>query len=473
VEFVRWADRVNADRDRALEFEEILGYHLEQAHRCLRELGPLDEAAQAIGIDAARRLGTAGRRAFARSDMHAAANLMQRAAALLPEDHASRRAMLPELGEALMELGDFEAARAWLDQAATLASRAGDVRIAHAAALGRMFVRLYGGEPGEWGAQALQLASDAAAALAPHQADNELAIAWRLKAFVHGVAGRYQLAGEAMTQQIHYARAAGNLRLVARGGLGMANVVLPGHTPVAEAIGHCDRILLDVASDRQVQSIVRCIQAQLHAMNGEFDKARAMVRRGRHDLNDLGQGVMRAATAIDLARVELLAGDASDAEREIRADYEFLTRRGETYLLSSIAAALGRLVRQQGRDDEALHLSQAAESAAAEDDVDAQVQWRAVRAPILARGGDAVAAQEMARSALHLARAAEAPLLQADALIDLGEVLEVAQRTAQARECYLEAGTIAAAKGDVVTARRARARAARPQAPPVLETPVV
>ena len=30
--FVAWADRVNEDRDRAVEFEEILGYHLEQAY---------------------------------------------------------------------------------------------------------------------------------------------------------------------------------------------------------------------------------------------------------------------------------------------------------------------------------------------------------------------------------------------------------------------------------------------------------
>ena len=459
VDFVRWADKVNADRDRAREFEEIMGYHLEQAHRYLSELGPLDEAGQTIGVEAARRLGEAGRRAFARSDTHAAVNLLQRAAALLPEAHPARRVLLPELGEALMELGDFDAARTLLDQAGELASRAGDARVAHAARLGRMFVRLYGGEPGEWGAQALQVAGEVVAELEPLDAHNELAIAWRLTAFVHGVAGRYALAGAAMAKQIHFARAAGNERLVARGGLGMANVVLPGHTPVAEAIGHCDRILVDVAADRQVQSIVRCIQAQLFAMNGEFEKARAMVRKGRADLNDLGQGVMQAATAIDLARVELLAGDLAAAEREARADYDFLIRRGETYLLSSMAAALARLVRQQGRDDEALAFSRAAEAAAAEDDIDAQVQWRAVRAPIVARAGDVATAEDLARAALTMARAAEAPLLQADSLIDLGEVLEVAARGAQARDCFLEAAEIAAAKGDVVTAQRARTRA--------------
>ncbi len=44
LEFVRWADRANADSERGLAFEEILGYHLEQAHRYLRELGPAGRA---------------------------------------------------------------------------------------------------------------------------------------------------------------------------------------------------------------------------------------------------------------------------------------------------------------------------------------------------------------------------------------------------------------------------------------------
>ena len=42
-EFVDWAERVNRERGRETEFEEILGYHLEQAVRYRSELGPLDE----------------------------------------------------------------------------------------------------------------------------------------------------------------------------------------------------------------------------------------------------------------------------------------------------------------------------------------------------------------------------------------------------------------------------------------------
>jgi predicted ATPase len=66
--FVQWADRVNGDR--ATEFEEISGYHLEQAHRYLIELGLADEHAIDVGREASRRLASAGRRAFVRGDMN-------------------------------------------------------------------------------------------------------------------------------------------------------------------------------------------------------------------------------------------------------------------------------------------------------------------------------------------------------------------------------------------------------------------
>jgi predicted ATPase len=55
--FLQWADRVNGDR--AAEFEEISGYHLEQAHRYLIELGVVDEVALEVGHEASRRLASA------------------------------------------------------------------------------------------------------------------------------------------------------------------------------------------------------------------------------------------------------------------------------------------------------------------------------------------------------------------------------------------------------------------------------
>jgi predicted ATPase len=62
--FVEWADRVNRETGREVEYEEILGYHLEQAHLYLSELGPLDDHGVQLGVRGGTMLGSAGERAF-------------------------------------------------------------------------------------------------------------------------------------------------------------------------------------------------------------------------------------------------------------------------------------------------------------------------------------------------------------------------------------------------------------------------
>ena len=115
-------------------------------------------------------------------------------------------------------------------------------------------------------------------------------------------------------------------------------------------------------------------------------------------------------------------------------------------------------MREQDHDDEALALSQEAERAAADDDVDAQVQWRSVRAPILARRGQLDEAEALARRALTLALQADAPLLQAEACADLAEVLLLAGRRDEAHAQFSAAAELWSAKGDRVSAARARGR---------------
>ena len=111
--FVDWAERVNRERGRELEFEEILGYHLEQAYRYRTELGPLDDDGRRGRPRAADKLGSAGRRAFGRGDTPAAANLLAtRARRPSPSDDPWRTELLPDLAEALTEQGDFAGARA-------------------------------------------------------------------------------------------------------------------------------------------------------------------------------------------------------------------------------------------------------------------------------------------------------------------------------------------------------------------------
>ena len=455
IEFVRWADRVNADRDQALQFEEILGYHLEQAHRYLSELGPLDERGAAIGIDAARRLAAAGRRAFARSDLHAAANLLKRATALLGAEDPQRAELLPELGETMMGLGDFAVARDTLQEARLAADRIGSQRIKASSQLVEMFIRLYS-EPGE-SEEMLRMAHELIPVLEREAAHGELATAWRLIMLVHCIAGRYERASEAAGHSIAHARRAGNERLIARVSGILANAALLGPTPVPQAIEQCERIIAEGLSDRQVECNVMCNLAELRAMNGELSLARSLYQRGRAMLRDLGHHVNAAASGFALAGVESLGGDLSLAERELRGDYERLQTMGETFYLSSMAALLSRVLRDQGSDSEALVFSKRAEEATAADDLESQALWRAIRAPIVARAGQTEDAEVLAKTAVGLARQTESTSLQADALSELACVLRLAGRLDEARTAIDEAIALYKAKGNIVAAARAGA----------------
>ena len=93
--YALWLERHAAARP--VEYEEIIGYHLERAYRYRSELGTLDAEARELGRRAAARLGAAGRRAFGRSDLPAAVNLISRAAALLPADDPARIDLVPNV----------------------------------------------------------------------------------------------------------------------------------------------------------------------------------------------------------------------------------------------------------------------------------------------------------------------------------------------------------------------------------------
>ena len=415
----------------------------------LGELGPIDEAGAAIGRDGAQRLASAGRRAFQRGDMHASANLYSRAIKLLSEDDQIRLGLLPAYAEVHVELGDFAEARTIAAECLSKAETKELARVKIAAEQVGMFIRLYSGERGRnWSEDAQRVAQEAINVLTGTDAHDELSNSYRLIALAHQNAGRLDEAGTTIGLVAEHARLAGNQRMVARSGLGLSLSALFGPTPVPDAIARVEAILAGGLADRQVASVIRCRIAQLRAMNGDFEIARDLYRQARDTLRELGQGVHAASTGLDVIIVELLAGDLAGGEAEARADYAFLQEHGETYFLASMAALLARIVREQGRDQEALDLSVAAEEAAAEHDLDAQVRWRAVRAPILARVGKFKEARELAESALTIARKTGLPILQADALFDLAVTRLLSDEVDGASAALAEARALYRSKGD-------------------------
>ena len=92
----RFADWFEAKAgDRSAEYAEIVGWHLEQAHRYLSELGTLDERGSELARRAADRLAAAGWTASARGDVSAGVTLRSRALALMPQTPRAGRRCSP------------------------------------------------------------------------------------------------------------------------------------------------------------------------------------------------------------------------------------------------------------------------------------------------------------------------------------------------------------------------------------------
>lgn len=451
--FVAWADQVNAERDRSAEFEEILGYHLEQAYRYLEDLGPLDDHGRQLATRAAQRLVSAGRRALSRGDMPAAANLLQRASELLPANDERRLEIAPDLGEALWEAGRFDEADALLTDVVRRATAHGLDRLRLRAGLVRLLVQLFGGEHPSWSADATSLAEEAIPVFAAAGDHAGQALAWRVLYAVHGTANRYADATAAAQRVVRHAEAAGDIRLQRRGAAAYVGSVIYDPIPATEAIAECERLLADAAGDRRTEALVCEALAQLYAMRGETDLARQQYRRARLLLEEIDAGVLAVATSIDSARVELHAGDLEAADRELSRDYEALSRLGERFLLSSIGSLLARVAVERGDVDRGEELTLVVESIMGADDLDAQALWRGARSAVLAARGDLARAVSLAREAVEIRSQTDSPVLQADAHWRLGTLLALGGDVDQAAAQLDAALERYEAKGDLVLAR--------------------
>jgi predicted ATPase/class 3 adenylate cyclase len=461
--FVVWADRVNGDR--AMEYEEILGYHLEQAYRYLGELGPLDDHGHALGADGARRLTSAGRRARARGDLNAAVSLLERAAGLLPELDPARLQILPELGESLIDLGRFEAAGSVLEEAREAALTVGDGRVQAEAELRALLLELRTGATEHWSEQAVPRIEKAIGIFSAAGDHAGLARAYRVLGYVHGTACQYAEAAAACEQALEHARLAGDRKEERVNATTYALAACWGPTPVDEAIARCEEILGQVTTNRLSRGWVLCLLAHLHAMKEDFDTARELYRNGRAAMEEMGEGWYVAWTALSSARVELLAGEARAAEAELRRGFDLLEQMGERYLRSTLTALLARTAESQGRLDEAEELTKLAEELAGPDDVETQAAWRSVRAKIFIDRGRLEEAARLSQEALQLLLPTDSAVMKVETLAGLGEVFELLGEPTAAWAIN-EALTLSEAKGNAAAVAVLRRSQGRPEAEP-------
>ncbi len=451
--FVNWLEAVSSDR--ALEYEEIRGYHLEQAFLIRTELIAIDDQVKLLGQRAAAHLSSAGRRALARGDLPAAANLLQRAAALLPHDDPVALRHMIDVGEALLELGDFSRADDVLSGVVDRADRLREVGLASTARLSRLRLH-YETEGDETEGQVTREVTEAISMLEPLEYHEGLIRAWWLLTLVHWTNGRYGEAESAAERMIHHARRAGERVMEARLIPSLVTCSLYGPTPVPEAIIRARALLEETGGDRKAEALIACSIAHLEAMRGDFERARSLYRKSRAIFEEFGWRLQAALTSIDSGPIEMLAGDLDRAVEELQRDHDALDEMGEHNYISTTAAFLAEALYRQGKLDEAEGYTVESEKVAASDDVSSQFLWRSVRARIFARRGALEDGEALARAALDIIRTSDEPDSQAEGLLALAEVLALAGRVAEAAAAARGALELFEAKGNVISEARSR-----------------
>jgi class 3 adenylate cyclase len=453
--YARFLEQTSGDR--VSELEAIIGYHLEQAYRHRLELGPEDEGARTIAGHAASRLHAAGAHASARGDVRAASSLLARARDLVPADAPERAEIGADLGAALLDLGQLEAAGAELAAAESLAGSTGQrvVQLAAQLALGQARAQ---SDPHFDVATAFEVISAAIPELERHGADRVLAQAWRLLGFFHLIGHQFGPLEEAATRSLQHARRAGGAGGQADALFWLTLGVALGPRPAASAVNRCEELLAEASGPHATAAVMHALAA-LRAMTGEIDEGRRLMRQVRETFRDLGLAVQAEGAAHTEAMVALHGGDLDGAEQTLRPAIEALAQGGETAFLSLLLGLLAGIRARRGDVDEALELAERCRAVAVLRM--SQAYASVAKAHALAQRGESEEAAALAREALL-------PLVDADDSHTRGwmahhaaEALALAGELDAARSTHAEAEALFSEKGCVVCTAQVRERVAR------------
>jgi class 3 adenylate cyclase/tetratricopeptide (TPR) repeat protein len=449
--FAVWLERIAGPR--VIEYEEILGYHLEQAHRYLVELGPRDERGYELARRAAEWLAPAGQRAAARGDVAATMNLLSRAAALLPPDNREHATLLVDLANTYLKVGEFELAGTTAGQAGEEALLLNDPALRARSSIVRLQVRWYI-DPGV-GVQDLQAEATQAIETLAAVGDNAgLAEGWTFSAYLLLAEGQAARMEEAIGLAIEFAERAGNRKAMLDALFLAPMINWFGPRPRQEGIERCRELLERSGGARHVDGYSLVAWGLLEAMGGDLDEGRRLVEQGEEMLSELGMGVLGLPQSSGY--LELMAGDPATAEGILRPSFERLRELGETSFFSGIASLLAEVVYRQGRHEEALELAEVTRQALQPDDA-AQADWRTVRARVLARRGQWKDVDNLIREAVEIIDRTD--FLQSRAFVrcNAAEALRLAGHLHEAAALLREAVALFEVKGDIVEARWARA----------------
>jgi len=443
AQFAGWLDRHGHE---LIELDEVVGYHLEQAGRYRRELGHPDPE---LERRAAGRLGEAGAKAAARSDAHAAANLLRRALALLPKDEPGRASLLIELIGTLQGTAPPEEQLALIDELEASPDAAARMH----GRVARLQLKLLI-DPEHVVPEAEATSHEALNLFTELGSELGLAHTYYLVTWINWLQSRAMPAAAATQRVLEHGRKANARALVAAITVQQVGPLTYGPIPVDEIRARLERIKED--DSLAARTTAYLIEANLARREGRFDEALRLFDGSLALQRELGSAL--GATISNMARCEALsdAGRLDEAVAMYERVLDELDALGMTSFRSTVTISLGDALYAQGKRDEAERLAIEGEELGAAEDVVNFAFGDSLRAQIAADRGEHEEAERLARNALRYAYETDFPDVQATAHAALAHSLAAADRIGEARHELERATEIWSTYGWLVHASRAR-----------------
>ena len=283
--------------------------------------------------------------------------------------------------------------------------------------------------------------------------DADLADAWQLMGVAELAAGDRGTQLVALERARGHAIASGDTRRQIEAWNEVGGAMLFGRTPVDDVLSFLDEELAWARARglAAVEADALLGGPYLYARIGRFDEARDRLERSKAICRELGIAYGLAEAHMAGAEMEMLAGDAESAERELRDAIRVAVEMGASRYVALYRTRLAHVLIALGRDQDALtELEQAREL------FGVAPKWRAARARVLASRGETEEAVRLAHEAVDSLAGTDDITARAEILVDLAEVLREHGDPAGAAEALAEAVALHEEKGNVLPAERCR-----------------
>lgn len=456
VAYASLSKRAKADRHAwAAELPSVLragdgavGGHLERAYRYRAELGLLDDAARRLRDRAAAALGRAGAQAAARSDLHWAHGLLERAVDLCPGDPAAAR----RLGEVRLALGRTGEGAELLRRVRD--SGADAVEAAHA----RLALAVLdpGAGPGPAAVARTVLPVFEAAGDSTGRARAHLRLAQQFQR-----SGRHEEAERDQARALEHAVLAG-AEPERAGALGAIGISLwRGPVPVPAAVVRCRTLLAAHGAGRPtVRVTLNCPLAVLYALQGRTEEAQGCLAEAERLAGKLGFAEAEVFLPVFRATVEALSGRSAAALELLGRADAAARRTGAAGMRTAVALDAARLELDEGREDRAAARLAGVGDTSGLSRADA-VDLAGLRARLASRSAPDEAAGHADR-AVRASLLTDSPLVQATAELDRAHTLAALGRWPEAGASARSAGAHFTGKGHLPGVRRVSGFLAHP-----------